>query len=342
MVDLGYRDRAYLSKYDLDVKLFEKFDLKVLDLIPIRKVFLIITDKGDKILKRIDCTLEEFDFVVKALEYISTNFKRVMGFEDSIDGKKYAEWKGEFYCIMNKVEGRECEFSNPVDLAVSAKGLGELHKASEGFRYKNSNKNICGNLLKNVNRKKEEMLFFKRMVNLYENKSEFDDIFLMNVDSYIKKIDDCITFLNKTSYYKLCSEEDKIVLCHHDLAHHNIIINDDNAYFVDFDFSVIDLKIHDLCNFINKVTKDFSFDIDKARIILDNYCTANTLNKNEFNVLFGMLTFPEDFYDITKDYYSKRKDWEEKIFTSRLKRKIHFEADRQEFLKEFKQEIDGF
>lgn len=336
MVDLGYRDKAYLSKYDLDVKLFEKFDIKVLDLIPIRKVFLLSTNRGDKVLKRIDCTLDEFDFIVKALKYINTNFGRVMDFEDTIDGKKYAEWKGEYYCIMNKVKGRECEFSNPVDLAISSRGIGELHKASEGFRYKNSNKNVCGNLLKSLSRKREEMLFFKRMVNLYENKVEFDDIFLKNIDGYIKKIDDSITFLNNTAYYKLCSEEDKIVLCHHDLAHHNIIVNDDNAYFIDFDFSIIDLKIHDLCNFINKVTKTFSFDIDKANIILDNYCVTNTLNQNEFNVLFGMLTFPEDFYEICKDYYSKRKDWDEQIFVSRLKKKINFEDDRQEFLQEFK------
>lgn len=338
MVDLEYRDKVYLSKYDLDVKLFEKFDLKILDLIPVRKVYLLVTNKGDKILKRIDCTLEEFDFIVNALKYIGTNFNRVMNFEDTIEGNKYAEWKGEFYCIMNKVKGRECEFSNPIDLAVSAKGIGELHKASEGFRNKNSNKNICGNLLKNLNRKKEEMLFFKRMVNLYENKVEFDDIFLRNIDSYVKKINDCLAFLNKTAYFKLCSEEDKIVLCHHDLAHHNIIINDDNAYFIDFDFSVIDLKIHDLCNFINKVTKSFLFDMDKAKVIIDNYCTTNTLNKNELNVLFGMITFPEDFYDISKDYYAKRKNWDEQIFVSRLKRKINFEPDREEFLQEFKKE----
>lgn len=338
MLDLGYRDKAYLSKYDLDVKLFEKFDLKVLDLIPIRKVFLLSTNKGDKILKRIDCTLYEFDFIVKALKYVNTNFERVMNFEDSTEGKKYAEWKGEYYCIMNKVKGRECEFSNPVDLAISAQGIGEFHKASEGFRYKNSNKYICGNLFKNLSRKKEEMLFFKRMVNLYENKGEFDDIFLKNVDNYVNKIDDCIAFLDKTAYYKLCSEEDKISLCHHDLAHHNIIIDEDKAYFIDFDFSVIDLKVHDLCNFINKVTKTFSFDIDKCKAILDNYRITNTLNQNELNVLFGMITFPEDFYEICKDYYSKRKEWDEQTFVSRLKRKVNFEPDRQEFLQEFKQQ----
>lgn len=342
MVDLGYRDRAYLSKYDLDVKLFEEFNLKVVDLIPIRKVFYLSTDKGDKILKRIDCTLDEFQFIVKALEYVSKSFKYIMNFQDSTDNKKYVYWKGQYYCVMDKIEGRECEFSNPVDLAISARGIGKLHEASEGFRYKTSNKNICGNLIKSIMRKKEEILFFKRIVNLYERRSEFDDIFLKNVDMYIKKIDNCVQFFNKTSYYKLCSEEDKIVLCHHDLAHHNIMINNDKAYFIDFDLSVIDLKVHDLCNFINKVTKNFSFDIEKARLILDNYCSVNTLNKNEIKVLFGMITFPEDFYDICKDYYSKRKDWDESIFLSRLKRKIHFESDREDFLNEFEKEIDKF
>jgi CotS family spore coat protein len=179
------------------------------------------------------------------------------------------------------------------------------------------------------------MEFFKNIASIHENRAEFDEIFLKNVNYYVEQIKKSIDMLQKSYYYKLCSEEDKIVVCHHDLAYHNILINNDSAYFVDFDYAIIDLKVHDLCNFISKVEKNFAFDIEKSNTILENYCIKNTLNKRELEVLYAMLIFPEDFYSISKDYYTKRKDWEEEIFLDRLKRKVAYKEDREEFLNTF-------
>ncbi|WP_026883316.1 CotS family spore coat protein [Clostridium akagii] len=335
MLDVGYLDKNYLSGYDLDVKLFDKFKLKVYDVVPLRRAYILVTDKGNKVLKKIDYTLEEFEFIANALNYVKVNFNRMIEFQETINHKIYEEWKGEIYCVMNVVDGKECEFSNHVDLGIASRGIGELHKASEGFRYKNSSKYICGNLIANLNRKKEEMLFLKKMANLYENKREFDDIFLKNVDIYIKQTEDSISLLNKNLYYKLCSEEDKIALCHHNLAQHNIIIKDSKAYFINFDFAMIDLKIHDICNFINKVNKNAPFDIDNAKIIITNYRLTNTLSNNELNILFSMLTFPQDFYEIAKDYYTRRKEWEEQVFIAKINRKLKLEEARIDFLKSF-------
>jgi CotS family spore coat protein len=123
------------------------------------------------------------------------------------------------------------------------------------------------------------------------------------------------------------------------LAHHNILINEDLAYFVDFDYSIIDLKVHDLCNFISKAIKNFAFDIDKAASILTDYQNKNTIDNRELEVLYGMLYFPEDFYSISRDYYTRRKDWEEEVFLDRLVKKVSYKEDRSEFLEEFKSKL---
>jgi len=44
------------------------------------------------------------------------------------------------------------------------------------------------------------------------------------------------------------------------------------------------------------------------------------------------LRFPEDFYSISKDYYSRRKDWDEEVFLDRIIKKVEFKDDREEFL----------
>jgi CotS family spore coat protein len=240
---------------------------------------------------------------------------------------------------MDVVQGRECNFSNPIDVCIAAKGLGELHIASEGFKTNLSNKYNNGKLIDNFKRRIQEMNFFKSIALAHEKKSEFDEIFLKDAGYYTDQIRDSVSLLEGSYYYKLCSEEDKIVVCHNDLAHHNILINNEEAYFIDFDYAIIDLKVHDLCNFMNKVIKNFCFDIEKASLILENYCTTNSLNKRELEVLYAMLAFPEDFYSIAKDYYTRRKDWEEEVFLNRLKKKSSYKEDREEFLREFKKLI---
>ncbi|PJI09116.1 MULTISPECIES: CotS family spore coat protein [Clostridium] len=334
----SYREKE-LASYNLDVELFNQFNLSVYSVMPLRKTFLISTDKGDKILKKVDYTLEEFQFILAAVNYIKNEngFNEIMNFNKTIDGKEYYIDNGDLYCVMDMIEGKECEYSNPIDLSVSAFGLGKLHSASEGFRYSELEcKNIWGKMIKSFIRKKEEIAFLKNMVKLYENLNEFDNIFLENVDYYIKQMEKSIDILEKSQYYKLCSEEDKIVLCHHDLAHRNIIIKDEKAYFIDFDYAIIDLKVHDLCNMISKAVKVFDYSINNSKIIISNYLKSNSLNANEFEVLFGMLSFPEDFYNMAKVYYTKRKEWSDETFISRMNKKICNEENRIEFLTDFK------
>jgi CotS family spore coat protein len=339
MVEGRYLDKRYLTKYDLSVGLFEGFNLKVNDIIPIRNVYILSTDKGDKILKRIDYSLESLNFIYNAVKYIKKSFDRIFDFTLTKDGKLYIEWEKEIYCIMDLVPGRECDFCNPIDLSIASSGLGDLHKASMGFTSSAANKNKIGKIIDSFERRLQEMEFFRSLANMHECKSDFDRIFLGNYERHVEDIKKSISLLKASSYKELCSELNKIVLCHHDLAYHNILINDDLAYFIDFDYSIIDLRVHDLCNFINKAIKNCAFDIDKAASILTDYQTINPLDKRELEVLFGMLYFPEDFYSISKDYYTKRKDWEEEVFLDRLNKKVSYQEDRSEFLEEFKEKI---
>jgi len=339
MFESRYRDKKYLSQYSLSVELFEEFSLKVTDVIPVRNVYILCTDKGNKILKKIDYSINDLEYINSAIKFIKDKFNRVFDFVETKDNKIYTIFNGDVYCVMNLIDGRECDFYNAVDVSIAAKGLGELHSAAEGFKYNINNKVVCGKTIDKFNRKLEEIVFFMSLANLHENKNEFVKVFLDNVNYYSDFIKKSIEILNASSYYKLCSEEDKVVLCHHDLAYHNILIYNDEAYFIDFDYAIIDLKVHDLCNFIIKAIKECAFDIEKADLIIKDYCRSNILDKREFEVLYGLMTFPEDFYSITRDYYTRRKEWEEEAFVERLNKRVLNKEDKEEFLEEFKKKF---
>lgn len=338
MIEGRFRDKDFLCKYDLDIGLFKKYNYKVNDIIPIRKLFIISTNKGNKILKKLDYDLDHLEFIDSAINYIeNNNFKNTFSFEKNKKGKIYTKHYNSYYVVMNLIEGRECEFNNPIEVSMASRALSKLHLSSEGFRYKeNSYRYMVGTLIDNLARKKEELLIFKNLVKTYENKKEFDKIFIKNVDYYIEEMDKSIEILNSSPYLKLCSEEDKIVLCHHDLAYHNILIKEDDVYFIDFDYAIIDLRVHDLCNFINKVIKNFAFDFEKAHNIINCYKENINLDNRELEVLYGILYFPEDFYSVSKNYYKRKKLWTEEVFLFKLKRKLEYQEERKEFLEQFK------
>lgn len=319
--------------------MFKKFGLKVTDLVPLRNVYLLFTNKGKKILKKVEYSKENLQFIYNAVEYIRRGFDRVISFTKTLEGDIYAIFNGELYCVMDVAEGREAEFSNPIDVSIAVRSLAEMHRASEGYRNNYPEKCMAGRTIDNFKRRLQELKFFKELALLHEYKSNFDGVFLAHVDSYIKEVEDSIKLLSATPYFKLCSEEDKKVICHHDLADHNILINEDKAFFIDFDFAMIDLRVHDLCNFINKAVKNFAFDLDKANSIVEEYSAINPLDRRELEVLKALLSFPEDFYSISKDYYARRKEWEEETFLDRLLRKLEYKEDRDEFLDKFLNEV---
>lgn len=339
MLETRYRDKKYLSKYDLSVELFNRFNLMVRDVVPVRDVFFISTDKGNKVLKKIEYSIEDLEFINEAIKLIKGNFNRVLDFTEANDGKIYTKWKNDIYCVMDLVPGRECDFSNPIDLSIASRGLGELHKATQGIETLKNKKNVVGKLIDSFLRKLQELELFKSIAEMHEFKTDFDNIFLNNYDNHAKELRESINLLEKSQYIELCSDRNNIALCHHDLAYHNILINDELAYFIDFDFVIIDLKVHDLCNFISKAIKNFAFDIERAESIIKDYTSINSLDERELKVLFAMLTFPNDFYSISKDYYSRRKDWEEEVFLDRLIKKVSNYEDKNEFLVDFKEKI---
>jgi CotS family spore coat protein len=324
-----------LLDYDLSTDLFDLFSLTVNDLTTVRGVYLLNTDKGDKILKKLDYSLDRFNFICDGIKYIKNKFDRVMDFEKAKNGEQYVRWKGSIYCIMPLVKGRECDFNNPIDLSIASEGLGELHLASEGLKSNLNGKYLNGKLINVFNRRIDEILFFKEIANFHEHKTEFDNLYLEKYEGYLEDIKKSIDILQNSKYYKLCSEEDKVVLCHHDLAHHNIIINQEKAYFIDFDYCIIDLKIHDLCNLINKISRNFAYDMEKTDLVISSYLKTNSLDKRELQVLYGMLNFPESFYTICRDYYTRKKDWEEDVFYNKFRNKIECNEFRNEFLNEF-------
>lgn len=334
-----YRDKAYLVTYELTVDIFEEYDIKVDDILPIRSVYMLYTDRGVKIFKKINYSVSELEFINNVVNHIIDNgYKYVVEFMKTVGGDYYIEREDGIYAALNLVEGREADYQNPLDVSRVAKALCSLHKSSRGIEGVIESRDNLYKWIPKFKKRGQELLKFKEISELHEIKSDFDNLFLKYVDGYYQQALEAVEFLESSSYEKLCDEiKSRGDICHHDLAYHNILIdNDNNVNFVDFDYCIQDLKIHDIGNLMAKSIKYCNWDIEKAEMILESYSSVEPLRKEELEVLYGFLMFPQDFYEISRQYYIKTKNWDEEEFLSRLDRKAGYWEDRNLFLEDFK------
>lgn len=332
----SYRD--WLSKYSLDIKLFENYSFKVIDVIPLRKVFILVTTEGNKILKKTEYGHEDLSFIKNSMDHLrKAGFNNTMDFILNKQGNVLTRWREDNYIVMDLIEGRECDYNNLLDIKIAINSLSQLHKASRNIEFSPGSDRFKGfSLIDSYKEKLEDLKSLKARAIEYGYKGEFERIFLKNVDYFIEAMEKSIEAVKGSKYIELCSDNKNYVLCHHDLAYHNILIKDEEGYFVDFDYSIIDLRVHDLCNFINKVTKFSCYDFEILRTIIEEYNKTIPLEKDEYSVLYSFLMFPESFYNISKDYFYRKKLWKLDTFVYKMQKKVQDIEEREEMIERFK------
>lgn len=339
MNKLRYIEKNTLCKYDLSEEFFFILGLEINDIIPLRKVFVIVTPNGNKILKIVNATEERLEFIDKSLEYISKNYSNILSYFKNKNNKVYEIWKGETYVLLDMIEGREAAFSNPVEIEMCAKSIAHMHLASKGileiFSSDIISENSATNLVKVMEESYKVLENIKYNVSKYRYKNEFDKMFISNVDYNLEQIKKSLGLLALSDYNKILKDKSKKVLCHNDLAHHNFIIDGEEVKIIDFDYCKFDTRIVDVANFTRKVIKNFAYDSEKVKLILDSYGDVNKLSNEEIKLLYVMLSFPKDFVTIVTDYYYKQKSWDEDVFINRFKNKLGNEVHRRGFIENF-------
>lgn len=332
MAKIRYRDAKYLCKYDLDTNFFNELSLNINDLWPTRNIFVLDCDDGRKILKMINYSDEKLSFIVKLLAYVKEKYPRVLTIHKFADDKYSVYWKENKYILLDLIEGVECNLTNPIDLGNVSKAIAQLHKAGLGaldILNENEKSNISlGGLLERFEDEKQNLIKFKFIVNIKEIKNDFDKLFLENVDYNLELMNESIELLKKSNYKEMCKNKDYICVCHNDLAYHNIMVKDEEVYFIDFDYSNVDIRVMDIYNFIIKTLKRYGFDYDIYNKIISDYSSVSKITDEEKEILYILLKYPSDFYTISKNYYLSLKKWSFESYLDKLTTKVLYKKEK--------------
>ena len=339
-----YIDKKILCSYDLSEDFFDVLGVKVYDIIPLRKVFVLFTDKGKRILKTTNSADDRISFINKALNIVKEKDKYILQYCANSNGEIITEWKGKSYVLLDMIEGREASFTNPIEVEWCTKALARFHEASKeiinNFTTEEVQRNSSRNLIYEFLNDLCLIIEAERIISKFSYKNEFDSLFLQNVAKAKNDLNKSINLLMESEYKDMYSDMKNRVICHLDLAHHNFIIDEENVNIIDFDYCKIDIRTIDIYNFMAKVIKNYAYDKGIIKKIIEDYSSISEVSQKEKQLIFAMLNYPRDIVNIAKDYYLKQKSWDYEVFVSRFKDKIEADVFRSDLLRDLNKNLE--
>ena len=320
--------------------LIESYGIDIDEIENKKNIYLI--KSGDKAysLKTIKYDYPHFYFILSAIIHLKNRgFENIPDIIDTLNGKKYISFDNKFCYLSPWIASRESNYDNVIELMQVTKKLAELHLSSEGFSL---NRKMRPRIywfrwIDNFQVRENEILDFKKRISQKMYKSEFDKIYLSVMEEELARIEETIIDLKRYNYFERMNKEVfKRGFCHHDYAHHNVLVTGNREmYVIDFDYCILDSSLHDLSSLIIRAMKNGKWDNKKGIEILENYNSVNRLFKDDNKIIGTFVKFPQQFWQLGIQYYWEQQPWGEEFFIDKLQKYIEDREEKEEFIKEF-------
>ncbi|MGE5553623.1 MAG: CotS family spore coat protein [Betaproteobacteria bacterium] len=293
-------------------------------LTPVRGIYLLQCGNERYCLKPTTLDLREIQFVVAALEHVArAGLPGVPRLLPTLTGKPVATIGRRRFQLFRWLEGREADYLRPGDAEAAAVALARLHLASRGFvppfpRFRV----LFGTWLKRLRRKQKEIASFAARARTVANPTIFDREYAKLAPAWLDAAGQALAELEASPYRTLSAAGRRQGgLCHHDLAHHNVLLTAGGPVLVDYDYALADLGIHDLSNLLRRLLRLVNWDPAPGLACLAAYREVAGLGSAELAVLWPLLHFPEEGWQIGRQYYVERLPWPEERFLQQLAEK---------------------
>lgn len=325
----------------MDWKYVEKiYGMKIISQETVKKIYKLNTDKGMKCFKKTHARRSYFLFVFAAVNHLIENgFTAVIAYDRTLDGDICIDDGEYIYYALPWIESRQCRFKKQDDLTKIIKLSAELHKASAAFIPPDGSKPraLYGKWPERFKSRLDDIRAFKDIIEAKEAKDEFDSTYYPLIDFFIDQGSEAIELLAVGSYYDVSNRaREKGEFCHHDMAEHNFLITPSGEIkIIDFDYCIMDTRLHDVASLVIRNMKHGEWDIAKADFILNEYSKYYNISSEDLEVIKYFTLFPQDFWQIGLQYYVEKQPWTMQNFMSRLNDQKDDFALRQSFLEEY-------
>ncbi|MGE5550673.1 MAG: CotS family spore coat protein [Bacteroidota bacterium] len=320
----------------LRARLEEQYNLRVKTCARARSAWRIETDAGPRFVKRTQADRESLPFVTGLHDYLDRTWPGIAPrIHRSRTGEAAFQYGLDNYLLLDALPGREADYLNPGDPGAVAAGLAAFHRAARGYDLASAppSRRRHGSWPGIMTARLADLDRFWRLAKT--RGGCFDRAYLALRAAFLPEAAAARDYLLASAYPRLAADAAlSREICHHDLAHHNALIEGDTVRFLDLDYAVGDTVLHDLANLCGHLLRLFGWELDPVRAVLARYW-AGPPPPAALAVLGGMLLWPQDCWQIGRQFYDEHQPWTEDEFLALLRRKCGKTRARRGFLRRF-------
>jgi CotS family spore coat protein len=320
--------------------IIEQYGLHLKAYKPCRRVWRVETDAGYKYLKRSKLSRADIWFIYEAQEYLYRNaFDYIPRLTWSQFKEPFVNEDNNLYVLTDWYFGMELDFNLLMDLKQASHFLAEFHLKSSGFKPSQAvpQRTCWLNWPQRLEQHLEQLQDFRRLATMEKESSVFCRLYLRNFEPYYKQAVSSYQALLKSPYPAVAhTAAQNLSFCHHDYSGRNLLRTFHNRLLlVDFDYCLLDLRIHDLINLLVRNLKHNEWRQDLCSFIIQEYQAISPLTPEEMEVMYVLLCWPQDFWQVGLQYFYEKLPWPKERFIKKLQHKIDYRAARDKFLQDF-------
>lgn len=280
------------------------------------KVCYLEGTDGIKVVKQLNIGAKQAKFIGELLTYLNGS-----GLTPELlrpeSGAAYFWFKGGRYFVTRYLPGRPAEYYQLQDLQAAIRSMARLHRLSEDFlaaypRWRLSLKfepvQVWQSRLRELEICRERAIRF-RQNSWCRQYLRFWYFFWLQALKAVEEL-------------RSLPARRPAVICYHDWAFHNLIINNGDAALIDFDYALVDDAVHDRANLIGRYLRLHQWSNEALLKALWNFDRIYPWRAGDLRRLRIYLTFPYEYWILGRQFFLERQPWSEKYFQDQWKRKI--------------------
>ncbi len=280
-----------------------------------KNIYLIARTEGVQVLKELRIGAKQAKLIGELLTYLNGS-----GFTPELirpkSGAAYFWNKGNRYFLTCYLPGRTADYYQLQDLQAAIRAMAVLHRQSSQFllTYPIHRAFLKFDPIRVWRQHLREMEICRdRAIRLRNQWSK----------EYLRLWYFCWNQASKAiKEMETIRPDEPEVICYHDWAFHNLIINNGEAALVDFDYIIVDQPVHDRVNLISRYLRLHQWSNEALFKALWNFDRFYPWKAGELRILRIYLTFPYEYWILGRQYFLEQQPWPERYFRQQWERKV--------------------
>lgn len=321
------------------LEFFEQYEIAVTGMARTRGAFRIDTEQGPKLLMPYSGSEPRAVFEQSVLQQLRNNGFFVDGYVGNKEGLFVTKDEyGDSFLLKDWFYGEECNVRKPEAALVAVEHLGALHNAMTGIRI--SEKELPGVVQKSLpelfEKRNRELRRVRAFIKEKRRKAYFETVYINTFSEFYEKAEAALLAAKEKECDRVQEEAaEKGRVCHGAYTHHNLLmLYDGKIATVNFEKACLGVQIGDFYLFFRKLMEKTDWNRELAEQLMSAYASKRSVEPEEWQVFYLLLSYPEKFWKITNSYHNGKKSWIPQKTTEKLLAVLEQERRKEKLLQE--------